>query len=321
MRLRFRLQVFSLSCSIAVLTSAAQQPLSAPNIAHPAVATGEKAQLAEGRLPDLASLIARAKQNADAMAELRKNYICKETVVADDFDSKGNKKGTHTDEFQVFYVNNVEIRQHTSRDGKPLPDADQKKEQGRVDKLVSEIKANKHKSRDDGITLHASSLLKLATVGVPRREIVDGRSTILFDYTGNSKAKADGPAEEVMKKLTGTLALDEKDAAIVRMTGTLRENFKLMGGLLVNIKQGSHFEIEATRVNGEIWFTKSVNAHVDGRVLIFKGFDGNAHVTFSDYRRMRTSVTLLPGSQVIGEDGKPVVEPEPAPISPPKPPQ
>lgn len=304
MRVRLRLWIFSLACSIAVLTCAAQEPNPAPS----SPAAEEKAPAAEGPLPDLVSLIARARRNADALIELRKNYICKETVVADDFDSRGNKKGTHTDEFQVFYVNSVEIHQHISRDGKPLADAPQKKEQDRVDKLIAEIKANKYKE-NRGITLRVSSLLKMVTVGAPRREIVDGRSTILFDYTGNPNAKADGPVEEVMKRLTGTLALDEKDAIIVHVTGTLRENYKLLGGLLVNVKQGSHFDVESTRVNGEIWFAKSENAHVDGHILLFKGFDSDAHVTFSDYRKMRTSVTLLPGSQVIGEDGKPIVEP------------
>ena len=67
-----------------------------------------------------------------------------------------------------------------------------------------------------------------------------------------------------------------------------------------------------------------MQAHADGRILLLKGFDGDANFTFSDYRKMKTSVTILPGSQVIGEDGKPIpnlaVEPDaasaPAPTKP-----
>ena len=266
----------------------------------------------EKPLPDLAKLLEQAKAKADAMQELSKSYTCKEVVVADEFDSKGNKKGTHTNEYQVFFVEKHEIHQHVARDGQPLSEGDKKKEQERVDKLTADIKAHKAKERDGNVQL--SALIKLTTVSEPRREMLNGRPTIYFHYKGNADAQAHGPVEEVMKKLEGTIALDEQDAAIVHLDGTLQENFHLMGGLLVNVKKGSHFSRDASRINDEVWFTTDLKYHGDGRILLFKGFDGDGRITFSDYRKMRTSVTLLPGSQVIGEDGQPVPEkPEPQP--------
>lgn len=269
------------------------------------VATAQDAPVAEAKpLPDLKTLLDRARERADAMAELRKSYICREVVTADDFDSKGNQKGTHTDEYQVFFIEKTEIRQHVSHDGHPLGGAAQKKEQERVDKLVADARAHRA-PREKVPPLRASSLLKLTTVRNARREMVGGRPTIVFDYSGNPAAKASDIAEQAIKKLAGTIWIDEQDAALVHLTGTLQENFHVMGGMLVNIKKGSRFELQATRVNDEIWFNKDFTAHVDGRILLLKGFDGNAHVTFSDYRKMKTTVTLLPGSQIIGDDGKP----------------
>src|SRR5580700_3383431 len=48
-------------------------------------------------LPDLPTLLERTRAHADASQELAKNYTCKMVVGADDLDSKGNNKGTHTD--------------------------------------------------------------------------------------------------------------------------------------------------------------------------------------------------------------------------------
>jgi len=272
-------------------------------------------------LPDLTKLLERAKVTSDAMQELTKSYTCKEVVVADEFDSHGNRKGSHTNEYQVFFVEKHEIHQHVARDGKPLSESDKKKEQERVDKLIADIKAHKVKDRD-GIQL--SALIKLATASEPRREMLNGRPTIFFHYKGNPNAQAHGIVEEVMKKLEGTIALDEQEAAIVHLDGTLQENFHVMGGFLVNVKKGSRFSRDASRINNEVWFTTDLKYHGDGKILLFKGFDGDGSIKFSDYRKMRTSVTLLPGSQVIGEDGKPIpnltVEPQPAvPASVPKP--
>ena len=88
-----------------------------------------------------------------------------------------------------------------------------------------------------------------------------------------------------MRQLAGTLWVDERDNAIVRLNGSLQQNFHVGGGLLVNIKKGSWFDFTEAPVNGEIWFPSEFTAHVDGRFLLVKGFDGDGRDTFSDYRK------------------------------------
>lgn len=259
-------------------------------------------------------LIARMKTRATLVADLNKNYTFKETIVADDFDSHGNKKGTHTDEYQVWYVKNVEVQQHLSHDGKPLKEDDERKEQERVNKKVASIKDGSYKPPKGNVGISVAGLMKVVTFTNERRTEINGRPTIMFDYTGDPHAKTAVLTDEIMKRLKGQVWLDEQDAALVRLQGTLAENFHVAGGLLVNVKAGSWFDYYTLRINDEVWFPKTFDAHVDGRILLLKGFDGDAHMTFSEYRKMKTTVTLLPGSQVIDETGKPIpgltVEPE-----------
>lgn len=129
--------------------------------------------------------------------------------------------------------------------------------------------------------------------------MVDGRPTLVYDYTGDPHAKADSLGEEIMRDLRGQLWVDERDDAIVRFTGRLEENFHVGGGLLVNIRQGSWIDLTQAHVNGEIWFPAEFRVHVDGRFLLLKGFNGDLRETYSDYRKMKTSVTILPGTQVL----------------------
>jgi hypothetical protein len=274
----------------------------------------------EPPMPDLKSLLDRAKANSDKWSELSKSYTCKQVVVEDDIDSKGNKKGTHSDEYQVFFVNKVELHQHLAHDGKPLTDADAKKEQERIDKEIAEIKSNTLKKKGGGIVFHFSSLLKVTNVSQPMRVMFNGRPTIHFDFSGNSSAKADGIAEDALKLLDGSVWIDEQDAAPVRFEGHLKENFHVAGGLLVNVKSGSHIVWEYKHVNNEVWFTSHLAVHGDGRILLFKGFDFNSDITFSDYRKMKTTVTLEPGSQVIDDNGKPIPNLEVEPPGVPAPP-
>ena len=248
-------------------------------------------------LPDIETLLARVRARSDALESLRKSYVCTMTQVADEFSANGSKK-THTDVYQAFYVANTEVLQHISRDGKPLSSEDTKKEQERVDKLVAKLKSQESKPSKDDIHL-TSALLKVGTFTNPRREVLNGRPTLVFDYKGNPHSPAANLGEEIMRESAGTLWVDERDSSIVRLNGALQENFRVGGGLLVNVKKGSSFDFIQALVNGEIWFPSQLTSHFDGRFLLFKGFDGNARDTFSDYRKLKTSITILPGTKVV----------------------
>jgi hypothetical protein len=276
------------------ITASAQQTPAPP--ASPQTIASDKA--IEAPLPDIHTLIDRVHAHTIALENLRKKYICTMTQTADEFSSDGSKK-THTDQYQAFYVGNNEIFQHISRDGKPLSPEDAKKEQQRVDKLVAKLKSHDDKPDKDQVVLSSTGLLKMATFTNPRRDMINGRPTIVFDYRGNSNAKADNLGEEVMRRLTGTLWVDERDDAIIRFYGALDENFHVGGGLLVNIKKGSWFNFTFEHVNGEIWFPAQTTGHVDGRFLLFKGINGDLRQAFTDYRKLKTSVTILPGTQVL----------------------
>ena len=289
-----------LVCLLIGTAGAAQQPGQAD--APPASTDQPIAPSAP--IPDIAALIARVRARYDALESLRKTYVCTVTQVADEFSGDGSKK-THTDVYQAFYVANTEVLQHISRDGKPLSADDAKKEQERVDKQVANLKAGENRRARDEVHLSASGLLKVATFSNPRRELINGRSTLVFDYKGDPHAKTTNLGEEIMRQLSGTLWVDERDDAILRLTGRLEENFHVAGGMLVNIRKGSWLDFTQARVNGEIWFPAAFSAHVDGRLLLVKGFNGDMHDTFSDYRKMKTSVTILPGTEVLeqGADG------------------
>lgn len=287
-----RRAVAGVLCLLAVTGAIAQQssPVqSAASAPDPAISAP---------LPDFQAVLTRVRARYDALESLRKNYMFTVTRVGDEFSSDGSKK-THTDVYQAFYVGNTAVFQHISRDGKALSDNEAKKEQERVDKQVAKLKAGDTKPPKDQLSL--SSALKIVHVTHAERQIMEGRPTLVYDYSGDPHAKADSLGEEIMRDLSGTLWVDEQDEAIVHFTGKLEENFHVGGGLLVNIRKGSWVDLTQSHVNGEIWFPAELRAHVDGRFLLLKGFNGDVRETYSDYRKMKTSVTILPGTRVLEE--------------------
>jgi hypothetical protein len=308
------LRVLAAAALLTCLAASAQQTPTAPTSPQ----STAPAASASDPIPDIQSVIARVRARYIALESLRKTYICTMTQVADEFSSNGSKK-THTDQYQAFYVNNTQVLQHLSHDGQPLSPHDAAKEQERVDKLTAKLKSRQDKPGKDEVQLSASGLLKVATFTNPRREVIDGRPTLVFDYKGNPGAKADNLGDEIMRLLVGTLWIDEHDNAILRLNGSLQQNFHVGGGLLVNIKKGSWFDFTEMHVNSEIWFPAQFDVHVDGRFLLVKGFNGDGRDTFSDYRKLKTSVTILPGTRLLEAPSSELPPAVPAPTASPKP--
>ena len=62
----------------------------------------------------------------------------------------------------------------------------------------------------------------------------------------------------------------------------------------MDIKKGTGFTFEQTKVNDEVWLPARIDAQGSLRALLFVSFSGKVHVTESGYRKFRTTSTILP---------------------------
>ena len=203
--------------------------------------------------------------------------------------------------------------------------AEAKKESESVDKEID--KAQKRKAQRDAKVaegkpdnnfISASRILELGTFSNERRVDLNGRPTIVLDYAGNRSVKTKNQGEKIVEDLVGTVWIDEADRQIARTEGHFLADFKLGFGLILDIHKGLGFTAELQKINGEVWLPKSFSGQGKASVLTFViRVHGRTRAEMSDYKKMRTSVTLLPGSQVIGEDGAPKSQ-DTTPITPPE---
>ena len=112
-----------------------------------------------------------------------------------------------------------------------------------------------------------------------------------------------------MRDVVGTVWIDEADRVMVRAQGQFLNDFKLGGGLVADVRKGTNFEYQATRVGDGVWLPAAMDGKGSVRVMLFANFNGHMHVTTSDYRRFRTSATIVGSHGVIGPDGVPASGP------------
>ncbi|MHB1699017.1 MAG: hypothetical protein ACYCSN_02600 [Acidobacteriaceae bacterium] len=291
----------ALLLSLALLTTAplfAQQAQTQPEAA-PSLA----AQYAP--IPDVETLMRQVEANQKHMDEIRKDYRYRALETDQDLNKDGSVKKTETEESEIFYVNGHTIERVVKRDGKDLNPKEQQKEQERVDKAVAQAKAAKPDTTTDSrgnTILSVSRLLQLGTVTAPRRMFLKGRSTLVFDFVGDRRAKSSNMSEGVMKDLTGTVWIDEADRQVIRMEAHFEQNFHIAGGMLVNIEKGTNFIFEQALVNNEVWLPTSIDGRGKARVLLLKSFNGHFHTAYSDYHKYTADVKILPGATPVTAD-------------------
>ncbi len=275
-------------------------------------------------LPDIANLMQQVEANQRRFEALAQNYTYRETEQLQEFDSHQGLKKTKRREADVFWIDGVPIERTVTLDGKPLNADEQKKESERVDKEAAKARQRREKADAQGKEtdprghdlVTASRILELGTFSNPRRQVVNGRNTVVIDYNGNPKAKTHNAAESVFHELAGTVWVDEQDKVVQHAEGHFANDFKIAGGLVASVKKGTSFEGTFVKINNEVWLPQGFHARGQMRYLLFFSLNGEGRVEIGDYRKFRATSTLLPSYNKVDPDA-----PQPQQPAPPAPPR
>lgn len=256
------------------------------------------AQATQPPLPDVPTLMKQVEDHQHKLDQVRENYTYHEVVVTHELDKNGNIKKNESEENDVFFVNGHEINRKTKKNGKELSADEQKKEQERVQKEVEKASKTPPGQALDKDEVSVSRLLQIMKVSNPRRERMDNRSVIAFDFVGDPHAKTHGMAEDASKKLSGTIWIDENDRQVRRMNAHFDDNFHLGFGLF-SVGKGSNFTFDQKLVNNELWLPTDAQAHVIAHAIGILGWRGDIAVTDNDYKKFHTDAEQQAGATVV----------------------
>ena len=270
-------------------------------------------------LPPIRELLLDVERNEKATEAARKDYTYHVHLEEQDLGGKGNIKKTTVTDSESMTVDGVRIDRVVARDGQPLSAAESKKESDRIDKEVARARSRREKHEAKGqdsdsrgdVILPASRILELGTFSNPRRVDLDGRPTIVADYAGDSNVKTHNAFEGIVRDLVGTVWIDEKDRVLVRGEGHFINDFKIGGGLVLNIHKGLNFDFRTAKINDEVWLPASVEGQGGARILLLDHVNGRFRFVTSDYRKFRTNSTIIQSNRIIGSDGQPIPDANP----------
>ncbi len=249
-------------------------------------------------IPDAATLLRQVAEHQHKLDETRENYTWLETIVIRELDKKGNVKKTESEDDEIFFVNAHEIKRTMKKNGKDFTPDEKKKDQDRVTKAVEKAQNTPPGQSLNKDTVSVTQILGIMKASNPRRETIEGRSTIAFDFTGDPHAKTHGVAEDASKKISGTLWVDEQDREVRRLIARFNDNFHLGFGLF-SVAKGSNFTFNQKLVNNELWLPIDAQAHVVGHAIGMIGYRADVSITDSNYQRFHVKEEQMPGAKVV----------------------
>jgi hypothetical protein len=265
---------------------------------------------ANAPLPPIRALMLDVDRNMRLAEAQRTQYTYHVHLEQQQLDSHGNVKKALTVDSESVTIDGVRIDRVVAHNGQPLTPDEAKKESDRVDKEVQKAKERRAKaaanggvtdSRGDSL-LPASRILELGSFTNPRRVLLNGRPTIELDFAGDPHAKTRNEFEGVVRDLVGTVWIDEQDHVLARAQGHFLHDFKVAGGLVLDIHQGLSFEAQFAKVNSEVWLPTTIDGQGSARILLVDTVNGRFRLVTSDYRKFRSSSTIVSASEITGTD-------------------
>jgi hypothetical protein len=241
-------------------------------------------------LPDVPSLLRSVEANQAELDRAREEYTFRQQQRLTFYDKHGKAQRTEERVSNVFYVHGQPIETLISKDGKPLSASALKKEQDHATKEAVKYAAQPYGQREKD-EVSVSRLLAIIRFTNPRRVVEGGRPVIAVDFTGDPHAKTHGRSEDAVKKVRGTVWIDEAAREVTRMHATFDEPMRIGFGLFATVDAGSNFSFEQALIRNEAWLPTRIDARFDGKAALFVGFHVDLSMRFDQYQKFAASAT------------------------------
>ena len=259
---------------------------------------------------DPKEIVRRAVEIDHRTLELARNYTCQNREIVKHLGKSGEVKSTEVKTFDINFYYGEEYARLIERDDKPLSETDQKKEDEKLEKFLAKYRnetpeqreerlAKEKKKREEGRAF-LRDLVNAYDFRLVGEEPVDGVQSYVIDATPRPDFKPTQPHADMLKKIKGRIWIEKKDYNWVKVEAEAMDTISY-GLFLFRIHPGSHFVLEKTLINNEVWLLKKLDIDGGARIALFKNENIHQEDVLSNFKKFVTSVKVLPEVKEVPE--------------------
>ncbi len=223
---------------------------------------------------------------------------------------KGEVKSNESKTYDVMEIYGEPVQKLIAKNDKPLSAKDAQKEDEKIQKLIDKRKNESDSDREKRLKKEEKDRQEeLAFVGEVADaynfrfvgiEKLNGRDNYVIDGDPKPGYQPKGKDAKVLTKTRFRVWIDKQDSQVAKLDAEFIDTFSI-GLFLARLHKGSHFVIENTRVNNEVWLQRHIAVKLDARVALLKNFNYEVDVSDRDYKKFRTDTKIVSIGDLAGQ--------------------
>lgn len=223
------------------------------------------------------------------------NYTWQEESVVR-MDGKVRKKVR-----EHFYIDGSTYSKLTEKDGRPLPDAEARKEQAKMDKEIAKRRNESPSQREkrlaaerkevaEGIKFR-EDVLRAFDFKIEGEDTVSGFKAWRIAGTRRPDFKPKSRDGKMLAKLHGHIWVHQESNEWLKFDVETLEKLSF-GAFLASVAPGAHISSQQMRVNDALWHPEWMRVNLQGRAL-WKKIDFDLEDRYRNFRRFETESRIV----------------------------
>lgn len=235
-------------------------------------------------------LMERAIKNYETSASNIRRFLFERNVARREFGPAGELKTTELVLMKREVIDGIPVTHAILRNGQPLPEAEQKKQQASLAKAMAEYRAlspeEKEKRRKAPATGREMEFIREMPAALEykyvRSDWEGGHEILEFDFSPRPGYKARNAQSKVFSAVRGKIWVDKQDSEIKRFDAEVFETVSV-GGFLAKIEKDTRFFIERTRHASGAWLPLKERIRFGAKIMMVKSLHRENESEFSAY--------------------------------------
>jgi len=187
--------------------------------------------------------------------------------------------------------------------GKPLTDAESRREHERLEHLLNSrnalAKNREDHEQDEERMLRLIKLMPDAFLYEPDGPVSGDRVTLRF--RPNPAFNPPTYEARVFHGMAGTMEINQRLKRFVAMQGKVIDRIDFGYGLLGYVDKGGEFRVHREQVSETRWKTDLVDVHVSGRVILLKSVSKDHHEVRSEFQPVPAGISLNDAKRLLDQ--------------------
>lgn len=235
--------------------------------------------------------------------QLAKNYTYVERVHFREFDDDGKLKRERRRAHEVMNLYGQVYRKLVERDNQPLPAAEARFEETKLEQALAERRAESPEKRQKRLQEFERDREKIRALvkeipdafdfRLAGSEQINGRDNWIIDATPHPGYHAKDWRSRMFAKFQGRLWIDKQEYQWTRCRAEAFDTFSFYL-FLARVYKGSRLEIEQRKINDEIWMPVKVYAYFSARFALVRRLIGDEQIDYLNYHRFSVDSHIVP---------------------------